>query len=410
MPALSHALSACTALAGLALAACGGSDEPSGGGTLTLFSSLPLQGASRVQSEDILNGQRLALDQVNGRVGRWRIKLVSADNSTAQSGGWEPSATAANARKAAGDSDVVAYLGEQNSGATAISLPILNEAGLANISPNSAVGLTTNEPGAQPGEPDKYYVTGERTFIRIAPRDSTQGAALVALMQREGCKAAYVLNDKEVFGGGLARNVDLAAKRRGLKLLGDDAIDKTAPNYRSLAARIGSAGADCVAYAGITANNAVQLMKDLAAVLPAAKLFASDGAAEDAFVDPEQGGMPEEVGARVLLTFAGLAPKDYPPAGQEFFRLFKERYGKADPSPYAIYGYEEAALALEAIERAGEKASDRTEITRQLLATRDRESALGTYSIDENGDTTLTTYGVYAVRDGRLRYVDSIGS
>ena len=27
---------------------------------------------------------------------------------------------------------------------------------------------------------------------------------------------------------------------------------------------------------------------------------------------------------------------------------------------------------------------------------------LGTYSIDENGDTTLTDYGIYSVKDGNL--------
>ena len=51
--------------------------------------------------------------------------------------------TSANARKAAQDKTTIAYLGEFNSGATAISLPILNEAGILQISPsNTDVGLT----------------------------------------------------------------------------------------------------------------------------------------------------------------------------------------------------------------------------------------------------------------------------
>ena len=29
---------------------------------------------------------------------------------------------------------------------------------------------------------------------------------------------------------------------------------------------------------------------------------------------------------------------------------------------------------------------------------------LGTYSIDENGDTTLTDYGIYAIKDGELAF------
>ena len=34
-----------------------------------------------------------------------------------------------------------------------------------------------------------------------------------------------------------------------------------------------------------------------------------------------------------------------------------------------------------------------------------RRSVLGTYSIDGNGDTTLSRYGSYTVRDGRLRFL-----
>jgi branched-chain amino acid transport system substrate-binding protein len=392
----------------LALAACGGSSSDSsdsGEKTLVLFSSLPFQGASRVQSQDILNGQKLAIREAGGRVGDFKVKLASADNSTAQSAGWDPAATAANARKAAQDSSVIAYLGEQNGGATAISLPILNEAGLANVSPNSSVGLTTDEPGSQPGEPEKYYPTGKRTFIRIAPRDSTQGAALAQLMKESGCTAVYVLNDKEVFGGGLARNIVAAAPKVGVEVIGDDGIDKTEANFRSLAARVKDAGADCVVYSGITANGAVQLMKDLAAELPDAKLFASDGSAEAAFIDPAQGGMPAEVGSRVQLTFASVAPKDLPPAGRAFYDAFKRDYGKSDPAPYAIYGYEEAKLVLDAIERAGAKGDDRQAVLDQMLATKDRQSSLGTYDIDANGDTTLTTFGVYGIKDGKLVYI-----
>jgi branched-chain amino acid transport system substrate-binding protein len=29
---------------------------------------------------------------------------------------------------------------------------------------------------------------------------------------------------------------------------------------------------------------------------------------------------------------------------------------------------------------------------------------LGTYSIDENGDTSLTDYGVYKIKDGELAF------
>jgi branched-chain amino acid transport system substrate-binding protein len=43
-----------------------------------------------------------------------------------------------------------------------------------------------------------------------------------------------------------------------------------------------------------------------------------------------------------------------------------------------------------------------------LFATKGRESVLGTYDIDENGDTTLTDYGVYSIKDGSLQFDETI--
>src|SRR5687768_14869178 len=204
----------------LGLAACGedgggGDVEESGGGQLTIYSSLPLQGPARTQAVATVNGAKLALEQAGGKVGDFEIAFKSLDDSTAQAGGWEPGATSANARKAASDDTTIGYIGEFTSGATAVSLPILNEAGVPQVSPgNTAVGITSDDPGAEPGEPVKYYPSGQRTYVRVLPKDTFQGAALVALAKEEGCGSAYLLNDKEVYGAGLAKNVEISAKEQ----------------------------------------------------------------------------------------------------------------------------------------------------------------------------------------------------
>ena len=93
------------------------------------------------------------------------------------------------------------YIGEFNSGASKVSIPILSEAGVPQISPaNTYVGLTTDDPGSEPGEPDKYYPTGDRTYTRIVPKDTIQAAALVTLMKGDGCTKVAMTNDKEVYG------------------------------------------------------------------------------------------------------------------------------------------------------------------------------------------------------------------
>jgi branched-chain amino acid transport system substrate-binding protein len=397
------------------VAACGddegdtGSDTGGGGEakTVTVYSSLPLQGASRPQTTALVNGIKLALEQVGNKAGDISVKYESLDDSTAQAGSWTPEATSANARKAAQDESTAVYIGEFNSGATAVSLPILNEAGVPQISPaNTAVGLTTDEPGAEPGEPDKYYPSGERTYSRIVPKDTIQGAALATLMKEDGCTKVQLLNDKEVYGAGLSRNIENSAKEQGLEIISNEAIDKNAANYRSLAAKAKGAGADCMVYSGITANNAVQIYKDFAAALPDAKLFGPDGVAESGFGDPKEGGIPASVASRTKVTVATLSPEEYPPEGQEFFKAFEEKYNEPNPDPYSIYGYEAMRLALDAIERSG--TGEKADILKAIFDTKDRASVLGTYSIDENGDTSLTDYGVYTIEGGELTFDSTI--
>jgi branched-chain amino acid transport system substrate-binding protein len=400
----------------VAVAACGddGNDnntgtsgESNGGKTLTVYSSLPRQGAQAPQTSDLVKGIELALDQAGGKAGNFKVKYESLDDSTAQAGAWTPEATQANALKAAGDDSTAVYIGEFNSGASAVSIPILNEAGVPQISPaNTAVGLTSDEPGASPGEPDKYYPSGTRTYTRIVPKDTIQGAALATLMKQDGCTKVYMTNDKEVYGSGLAKNIDSSAKEQGLEVLANDAIDKNSPNYRSLAEKAQGSGADCFIYSGITANNAVQLYKDFAAALPDAKLYGPDGVAETGFSDPKEGGIPAEVAARVKVTVATLSPDEYPPDGQEFFDSFRKKYDEPNPNPYAIYGYEAMRLALDAIGRS--ETGEKQDILKALFETKDRKSVLGTYSIDENGDTTLTDYGVYSIDGGELKFDESI--
>jgi branched-chain amino acid transport system substrate-binding protein len=388
------------------VSACGGDDSSGGGGsdsgssggkTLNIYSSLPMQGASRTQTTALTNGIKLALEQAGSKAGNFTLKYTVLDDSTAQAGSWTPEATQANARKVAQDDNAAVYIGEFNSGASAISIPILNEAGVLQVSPsNTATGLTRSL-GADKGEPDKYYPSGKRTYGRVVPADHIQGAAQVSYQKDNGCTKSYLLNDKEVYGAGLAKNVVVAAKAQGLTIVGNTGIDPKAANYRSVAGTIKASGADCVFFGGITDNNGVQLFKDLHAAMPSAKLFGPDGVAETAFFSK----LGSSVEKAVYITNPTLDPKLYPASGQEFFKNYKAKYG-ADPEAYAIYGYEAMGVLLQAIKDAGDKGNDRASVIAAFYKIKNRESVLGTYSIDENGDTTLSDYGGDRVVDGKL--------
>jgi branched-chain amino acid transport system substrate-binding protein len=394
---------AAAALVALAFAACGGGDDDdngagasSGGSTLTIYSSLPLQGDSRPQSEDVVAGEKLALEEAGGKVGKFTIKYVSLDDATAAAGKWDPAQTSSDGRKAAQDKSTIAYLGEFNSGASAISIPILNQANILQVSPsNTYVGLTRAE-GADKGEPDKYYPAGKRTYGRVVPADHIQAAAQVTYQKDEGCKKTYILNDKEVYGKGIAGQVESIGKAQGLPIAANEGIDTKAANFRSVAQKVKTSGADCMFFGGITQNKGVQLFTDVNAANPTMKLFGPDGVA-DVFVTK----ISSKVAAQTYITNPTLDPKLYPPAAQDFFKRFKEKYSR-DPYPYAIYGYEAMKVALLAIQNAGDKGNDRQAVIDAFFKIKDRDSVLGKYSIDENGDTTLTDYGANRVRNKKL--------
>jgi branched-chain amino acid transport system substrate-binding protein len=119
-----------------ALAGCGSKHKADTAGSrihgrvLTVYASVPLNGASRVSGEAVVSGARLALSEVHGRVGEYQIALKVLDDATAKRGGWDPGQTTINARVAVLDPTTIGYLGELNSGASAVSIPPLNRAGI----------------------------------------------------------------------------------------------------------------------------------------------------------------------------------------------------------------------------------------------------------------------------------------
>jgi branched-chain amino acid transport system substrate-binding protein len=408
----------------LGLGGCGSSHTALSGpalpaGTLTIYSSLPLQGATAGQAEGIVNGAKLALQDAGPKVGKYTIRYASLDDSTASTGATSNAATARNARQAASDPTTIAYIGEFNSGATQVSLPILNTAGIAQISPsNTYVGLTTNKPGSLPGEPEKFYPTGKRTFARIVPADDVQGAALAVAAKQAGCKTIEIWNSGTAYSAGLARNLQLAAGKAVATLPGPAGVRVPAPahslhvaaNVRinptatSYAAAARSVTANCLVFTGELESGAAQVYKDVAGAHPGVKIFGGDATVANALASPTTG-LPSNIAPRWQGTFPTVAPAELGAAGKKFFDEYNRTYNTTSPDPYAIYGYESMALALSTIKRVADAHGgqvSRTDVVSALLHTQNRHSVIGTYSINADGDTTLASYGLYRIAGGKL--------
>jgi branched-chain amino acid transport system substrate-binding protein len=401
----------------VAVAACGSSNNnktsssPSSsasGKTIDIYSSLPLLGPLTADTVPLLNGEKLALAEAGDKAGPFTIKFTSLDDATAAAANYTVSQCASDGRTAAADPKAIAYIGEFNSGCTEASLPILNRAGVPMVSPaNTYVGLTTNEPGSAPGEPQKYYPSGTRTYLRIVPRDSIQAAADALAMKQAGCTRIAEANDKTPYGAGIATQIELIKKDYGINVVSNTGVNPTAPNFRSYAATIKGEGADCFFYGGLTSTGGVQITKDVHSAIPTAKLFGPDGMCLSSWTNPKQGGVPLSLDPLMECTVATLDLSAYP-GGKEFLSKYQAKYGGGIPAPYAIYGYEAMKLVLDTISKLGANGDNKTDVLHALFATKNRNSVLGTYSFDKNGDTTLKAYGLYKVKNGNLVFYKTL--
>jgi branched-chain amino acid transport system substrate-binding protein len=391
------------------LSGCGSHDTTQKeieGSRLTVYAGVPLNGPSSVSGRAVIHGATLALSEVHSRIGRYRIVFKPLNDATPTRHEWDPGQTTVNARLVSRDATAIGYVGDLNSGASAVSIPILNRLDIPQISPySSAVGLTSSGPGASPGEPQKYYPTGIRTFARVIPSDLIQAEVQVTLQRSFGCRNTYVVDDGEFDGEEMATSFELAARAAGLPVLGVQAFPPNAPDYRSFASSVASTKPECLLISAITGSGAVDMTRALAAALPTATIFATKGLAESTFTDPSEGGVPTSLDSRLLFTAPPNGPGDAPTAARAFYARYRRRFGQPELS--AIYGYEAMSLMLSAIVTAthdGKRDARRSAVLAAIFDTRDRQSVLGSYSIDRNGDTTIHRYGVYIVRNGALHF------
>jgi branched-chain amino acid transport system substrate-binding protein len=382
-----------------ALAGCGGvGSSPAAqsvGKQLTVYSSLPLQGPSAAISQQIVGGEKLALADAGGRVGRFTVSYVSLDDSSPTSGEWDPGVTAANAKAAAQDRTTIAYLGDFNSGATAISLPLTNAAGILQVSPASPyVGLTSSLDAGQ-GEPERFYLGGRRTFGRVAPGDPVQAAAQVALLRQLGVRRLYVLADQDPFDVPLAQIVAADAERAGIEVKGEDTITIVpGSNFTGEVAKVAESGAQAVFVSATATSEAAQLTRQLHAAVPHVSLLASSTMLNTVFTS--------NLGVAESTTFVGspvLAAHLYPASAQRVLVQYGHRFA-ASPEPYVLYGYEAMSVVLAAIRAAGDSGDDRQAVIDKFLATHDRRSVLGVYSMQPSGETTLSSYAIDRVVKG----------
>jgi len=275
------------------------------------------------------------------------------------------------------------------------------------ISPAAtSVGLTHRAPGSQSGEPEIYYPTGLRNFVRTVPSDDVQGAADAQLARQLGLRRLFVAHDGYEalpYGIGIANSFAAAARRLGLKVVGTGAwpppqgpkgATANRPAIAALVRRIAHTRPDGVFLGGVEEDPAVPpLIRRLRSAMPRLQLIAPD-----AFAFFPQ--LVRDVGPAVegmTVSQPEIAPSLLHGPGRRFAAEFSKQIGGTF-YPWTAYGAQAADVMLDAIARSD---GTRASVTRALFRTRVRNGLIGSFSFTPTGDTTAGSVTIIRVEHGK---------
>jgi branched-chain amino acid transport system substrate-binding protein len=339
-------------LSGCSPVSYGGEGRPD----FLIAASTVLQGQFVDHGVQISQALKLALAERDWRAGDYSVGLQLCDETTAKSDEADPGKCRSNARAFARDRTVIAVAGPWSSSCAVEMLPILNRAPggpLPAISGSATyLGLTRAGPGVGRAEPGRYFPGGKRGFVRVIPADDVQGAAGALFAKHQGARTAFVLNDNQPFGVGVAEAFRVAAEGSGVRVIGTAQWDAKARDYRVLAERIRGDQPDVVYLGGYVSSNGARLIEDLRERLgPETEIIGPDGFATPGLIVESAGSDAENF----TWTIATLPTDKLPPEGRELAAEFERRFSSRPCC-----------------------------------------------------DTTLTTIGVYRIEDGRLRFQTAI--
>jgi branched-chain amino acid transport system substrate-binding protein len=258
----------------------GGDDEPEviQGDVATVYSSAPRHGVSATAAGEVMAGERGALEERGGRAGGLRIRLRQLPATDERGRPWDPALVAENAHRAADDPTAIAYLGELDYGASAVSLPITNDAGILQVSPGDGLtSLTRRPPGRPRAGPERYYPTDHRSFVRVGPTDLSEVERLVELLQAAGAARFAFVFDREIYGRELAAQLVERARRAGLTPVASEEYRGRVDDIPDIARSLADKRPQAVVQLGVAGAGTLPMMNAIADQLPGVPVFAASG-------------------------------------------------------------------------------------------------------------------------------------
>ena len=401
------------------LAACG-AGTPSNPGAATTGSTtikfatdLPVSGGDASIGKSTENGAHLAVDEANANHVIQGYTLVFDPQDDVGVGGvHDPTKGANNVTSLIGDALVAGVVGPFNSNVALTEMPIANNAPIALISPSNtnpcltkrgeSVGCT----GANDQVP-KLRPTGSVTYFRLAATDDHQGPAMADyLFNTQHYKTAYVMDDTETYGAGIAKYfVQEWTKLGGTVIDGKSHSVKSTTSYLNLLTAAGSAHPDVIYFGGNYSTGGTLVRKQMLTIpaLQQTAFAGGDGIADTSFA--------KAVGLSGGPNYATIAAPDATkiPAAQSFVKDYQAKYGEL--GPYSAAAFDAMNLLIQATKAALTKThtpkdpSDaaQAQVLRQAVIDALKgisyNGITGHISFDSNGDTTNKIFTIYQVAD-----------
>src|ERR671923_181946 len=313
---------------------------------------------------------------------------------------WDPGRVNANAERAADDETTIAYLGELDYGASAVSVPIMNDAGILQVSAGDGLTSLTREPPGRPrAGPARYYPTGVRNFLRLIPNDLLQAETMLEQIRATGAERLSVVYDSDIYGRELAGEIVARARRDGPEPVGSEEYSGRVEDIPDIARSLAEGRPDAVVYAGVADPGIGRLLAAIDRDMPGVPVFATSGMLVRH--------RPVPAAPPRVETYTPFMPaSQLPRSGQRLLRRLRKLEGPHVARPEAVYGYEAMRLVLDAIAEAG---PDRRRVIAAALAVRTRRSKIGVYEVRATGDVDMERFALYGLRNGRFEFERVVG-
>ena len=376
---------AATALAAVALpcltAACGSSSGTSSGGKTTVTVGVvgSFSGATAFYGQEARKGANLAAKALNAAGGKYRYKVVTADDECTPDGGASAYSDLVNSQHV----DVI--LGSPCSASTLGGIATLKRAQV----PDLVVSSTSAQITAQAGVGGNPYVW------RMNVNDDTMAAAFTRYMHDHSVTKLATIAVNNDYGRGAFTSYQADAGQQGISITDSEYYTQGAGDFRTQLTKIHSSGARALLMIGSYSDAVVMLqqMRELGIKIP---LYTRGDVVSQSFLslakDPTLGNGTIEA-TNWDPTYAA-----YP----EIEQAYQAAYG-GDAQSYAVQAYLGMQLIAKAVAAGGGSPAG----IQKSLSSTDWNSPLGPVKFDDHHQAHPDLF-INTFRNGKIVQLEKL--